>query len=42
MAKKQLGSYIIESAKIRLGWGFNLFKMLKMFGWDIILLKMQK
>ena len=30
--KVQLGSYIVENTKIRYGWGFNLFKILKKFG----------
>ena len=29
MAKVQLGSSVIQKAKIRYGWDFNLFKMLK-------------
>ena len=27
--KVRLGSYIVENAKTRYGWGFNLFEMLK-------------
>ena len=29
MAEVQLGSTIIQKLKIRYGWDFNLFKMLK-------------
>ena len=29
MAKVRLGFYLVEKAKIRYGWGFNIFRMLK-------------
>ena len=42
MAKVRLGFYIVQQAKRRYVWGFNLSKNAKItYGWDLILLKMR-